>query len=87
MLDDLSARVIAPLITVLCSVVMIVVGMRDRRRSLGFLVLGVGQLLWGVGDVLWDYVYSLQAHPPLISSLTDAFQPPAPPWSCRSRSS
>lgn len=71
-LDDLSGRVIAPLITVLCSAVMIVVGMRDRRRSLGFLVLGVGQLLWGVGDVLWDYVYSLQAHPPLIS-LTDAF--------------
>lgn len=71
-LEDLSGRVIAPLITVLCSVVMIVVGAGDRRRSLGFLVLGVGQLLWAVGDVLWDYVYSLQAHPPLIS-LTDAF--------------
>jgi hypothetical protein len=70
-LDDLSARVVAPLITVLCSVVMIVVGVRDRRRSLGFLVLGVGQLLWAFGDVLWDYLYSLQAHPPLIS-LTDA---------------
>jgi len=72
MLNDLSARGLAPLITVLCSVVMIVVGVRDRRRSLGFLVLGVGQLLWAFGDVLWDYVYSLQAHPPLIS-LTDAF--------------
>jgi hypothetical protein len=36
------------------------------------LVLGVGQLLWAFGDVLWDYVYSVQAHPPLIS-LTDAF--------------
>jgi adenosylhomocysteine nucleosidase len=71
-LDDLTARVVAPLITVLCSVVMIVVGLRDRRRSLGFLVLGIGQLLWAFGDVLWDYVYSLQAHPPLIS-LTDAF--------------
>jgi hypothetical protein len=70
-LDDLTARVVAPLITVLCSVVMIVVGVRDRRRSLGFLVLGVGQLLWAFGDVLWDYVYSLQAHPPLIS-VTDA---------------
>jgi adenosylhomocysteine nucleosidase len=71
-LDDLSARGVAPLITVLCSVVMIVAGVRDRRRSLGFLVLGIGQLLWAFGDVLWDYVYSLQAHPPLIS-LTDAF--------------
>lgn len=71
-LEDLSARVVAPLITVLCSVVMIVVGVRDRRFSLGFLVLGVGQLLWAFGDLLWDYVYSLQAHPPLIS-LTDAF--------------
>jgi adenosylhomocysteine nucleosidase len=70
-LDDLSARVVAPLITVLCSVAMIVVGLRDRRRSLGFLVLGIGQLLWASGDVLWDYVYALQAHPPLIS-LTDA---------------
>jgi hypothetical protein len=70
-LNDLSARGLAPLITVLCSVVMIVVGVRDRRRSLGFLVLGIGQLLWAFGDVLWDYVYSLQAHPPLVS-LTDA---------------